>query len=101
MSVRRLRVEVGDSTELAGWMAFLELEPPHAESWQMAAMQSLNARRIAGDKKARLKDFLPQPPAKVESAGGMLQKLRALFPGSVHGIQPDATVADEFDDDEV
>lgn len=82
MTVRQLRENIEDTRELAGWMAYLQLEPPLQESWHQAAMLALNARRIAGDKRAKLKDFLPQPPRpKVESPQGMLDKMRAMFGG--------------------
>lgn len=79
MTVRRLREEIGDTTELAGWMAYLELEPPHQEHWHMAAMLALNARKIAGDRRAKLKDFLPQKPSAPQTPEELRDKLKALF----------------------
>lgn len=97
MTVARLETEIGDTRELAGWMAYLEMEPPGGEGWHQAAMLALNARRIAGDKKSKLRDFLPQPPKSVESPASMEAKLRAMFGAGPRkpapGIQPD-------DDDE-
>ena len=95
MTVRQLRENIEDTRELAGWMAYLELEPPGAEHWNMAAMQALNARRIVGDKKAKLKDFLPQPPRKVESADSMAAKMKSLFAKQGLGSE------DDDDDEEI
>ena len=84
-----MREDIEDSRELAGWMAFLEMEPPQAESWNQAAMLALNARRLAGDRRAKLKDFLPTPPRTVESAQGLVAKMRSIFPGAAPGIKGD------------
>jgi hypothetical protein len=70
-------------------MAYFDLEPPHQEAWHQVAMLALNARRIAGDKKSKLRDFLPAPPPKVESPDDMAKKLRSMFPNAKHGIQGD------------
>lgn len=80
MTVRRLQAELGGTTELAEWLAFMEQEPPNEELWQMFAMSCLNARKIAGDRRARLEHFLPHRREPELSAEQLAERLEAMLP---------------------
>ncbi len=83
-TVAELNHSLGSRRELAAWIAYLELEPPEKSSWDRTAMACLVAARIAGDKKATLKSFMPNfdPPQSVDE---QRDALRAAFMGRESG----------------
>jgi hypothetical protein len=72
-------------------MAYFELENPFRPQWEMTALIALNARKIAGDKRAKIHMFMPdfdnEPDGVKET-----KKLATMLPG-----MPDH-IASRFED---
>lgn len=79
-TVHELHADLGGVREVASWIAYLQLEPPGKTGWEQAAMQCLVAARIAGDKQAKLSNFMPSFEV-AQSPEEQRDALKAAFMG--------------------